>query len=165
MEQLWAPWRMEYILAQKPTECIFCIPTDISEDRSRLILHATEHNLIMLNRYPYCSGHLMVAPRQHTARLDALPGACQLDLMQSLSLCQSVLEEALHPDGFNVGINIGKAAGAGVDDHLHIHIVPRWQGDTNFMSVVPDVRVIPEDLLLTYDKIWPFFDARRQGKG
>src|SRR5512138_471976 len=130
MEQIWAPWRMEYILAPKSAECIFCIPMEITEDRSRLILHATKHTLILLNRFPYCSGHLMVAPRQHTTRLDALPSEGQLDLLQSLSFCQSVLERALQPHGFNIGINLGKAAGAGVDDHLHIHIVPRWEGDT-----------------------------------
>ena len=157
MEQLWAPWRMEYILSAKPETCIFCFPQEINVDRSRLLLHASEHALVMLNLYPYSNAHLMVAPRVHTARLDALPSASQLDLVQSVARCQSILEAAVRPSGFNIGINLGKAAGAGVDDHLHIHIVPRWEGDSNFMSAIADTRVIPEHLLVTYDALLPYF--------
>lgn len=153
MDRLWAPWRMEYILSDKSEECIFCIPEDVTVDRSRLILFANRHAIIMLNRYPYSNGHLMVAPRLHTNRLDALTAECQQGMLQALVDCQLALEKVMHPQGFNVGINLGKAAGAGVDDHLHIHIVPRWEGDTNFMSVIPDVRVMPEYLLVTYDKL------------
>jgi ATP adenylyltransferase len=157
MEQLWAPWRMEYIVGPKTGECIFCLPPETSSDRNRLILHATNSTLIMLNRYPYSNGHLMVAPRQHTCRLEALSEKTSLELFSSLVLCQQVLENRFKPQGFNVGMNLGKAAGAGVEDHLHIHIVPRWEGDTNFMSVLQDIRVMPEHLLDTYDKLVPFF--------
>jgi len=153
MDQLWAPWRMEYIAEPKSGECIFCLPPEIKMDRNRLVLHATDTTLIMLNRFPYTNGHLMVAPRQHTSRLAALPEKSQLELISSLVLCQQVLEKTMKPQGFNVGMNLGKAAGAGVDDHLHIHIVPRWEGDTNFMSVLQDIRVMPEHLLDTFDKL------------
>jgi ATP adenylyltransferase len=148
---------MEYITAPKPSGCIFCIHPGSSVDRERLILHATAATLVMLNRYPYTNAHLLVAPRQHTDRLDALSETVQLELMSMVILCQRVLEAAFKPHGFNVGMNLGKAAGAGVDDHLHLHIVPRWEGDTNFMSVLQDVRVIPEALLHTYDLLAPLF--------
>ena len=159
MDRLWAPWRMEYILAEKTADagCIFCIGEDHAADRQKLVLHRTKHSLVMLNRYPYTNGHLMVAPRQHTADLDRLADAEMLDLFATLRLCRNVLQAAARPDGFNIGINLGRAAGAGIEEHVHLHIVPRWNGDTNFMPVVAGTRVVPEALAATWHKLRPFF--------
>ena len=153
MKQIWAPWRMDYVTNQKPQGCIFCIDEDISHDRDRLLLHRTEHSLVMLNRYPYTNGHLMVAPRRHTAVLTSLGDREALDIFRTVSLCTTVLQEVAAPQGFNIGLNLGKAGGAGVEEHLHVHIVPRWNGDTNFMTVVADVRVVPEGLHVAYDNL------------
>ncbi len=161
MERLWAPWRMEYILLDKPEECIFCVPECPECDRERLILHRTPLSLVMLNRYPYTNGHLMIAPRRHTSEMDTLSAKEMLDLFETLRLCRRVLEETASPQGFNIGINLGRAAGAGIDEHLHIHIVPRWNGDTNYMTVIDDIRVMPENLLTTYDRLFPGFRTSR----
>lgn len=157
MERLWAPWRIDYILNEKPSDCIFCVSSDQEQDRDRLILHRTGLSLVMLNRYPYNNGHMMIAPFRHTADMNELSIAEMLDLFAALRLCRNVLEKTAAPQGFNIGVNLGKAAGAGVDDHIHIHIVPRWNGDTNFMSVIGDVRIMPENLLNTYEKLLPGF--------
>jgi ATP adenylyltransferase len=157
MERLWAPWRIDYILNEKPSDCIFCVSSDQGQDRNRLILYRTGLSLVMLNRYPYNNGHMMIAPFRHTADMNELSIAEMLDLFATLRLCRNVLEKTAAPQGFNIGINLGKAAGAGVDDHIHIHIVPRWNGDTNFMSVIEDVRIMPENLLNTYEKLLPGF--------
>jgi ATP adenylyltransferase len=122
-------------------------------DRERLILSRSSYSLMMLNRYPYTGGHLMVAPLRHTAELDELADSELLDLMHMLRNGRSLLQRVVRPDGFNIGLNLGKAAGAGVAEHLHIHIVPRWNGDSNFMTVIGDVRVIPEGLMATYDQL------------
>jgi ATP adenylyltransferase len=131
--------------------CIFC-PSEIM-DRERLLLARSDHSLLMLNRYPYTGGHLMVAPLRHTAELDDLTDAELLNLMHMLRKGRSLLQRVANPDGFNIGLNLGKAAGAGVEEHLHIHIVPRWNGDSNFMTVVGDIRVIPEGLMAAYDQL------------
>lgn len=154
MERIWAPWRMEYIMEKEPQGCIFC---GEGEDRERLVLRRTPLTLVQLNRYPYVNGHLMVVPRRHTADFDSLDDAEMLDLFREVALCRRVLCDALSPDGFNIGMNLGRAAGAGVEDHLHLHVVPRWHGDTNYMAVTADVRVLPEALLHTYDRLLPFF--------
>ncbi len=159
MERLWAPWRIEYILADKPEGCIFCVGDNPEIDRERLILHRGVASLVMLNRYPYTNGHLMVAPYRHTSDLDQLSDAEMLDLFKTVRLCRTILLQTATPQGFNIGINLGKAAGAGVDEHIHIHIVPRWNGDTNYLSVIADVRVMPENLLTTYDRLLPAFKA------
>ncbi|GAB4299824.1 MAG: HIT domain-containing protein [Desulfuromonadia bacterium] len=152
MEHLWAPWRMEYIRGEKRGGgCIFCFPDDARGDRERLLLEGSRHSILMMNRYPYSNGHLMVAPRRHLVRLDALSVEERLDLMEMLVRAQRLLEEVFRPDGMNIGINLGRVAGAGVEDHLHIHLVPRWNGDTNFMTVLGDVRVIPDHILASYD--------------
>ena len=157
MERIWAPWRIDYILNEKPSDCIFCVSSDQEQDRDRLILYRTGLSLVMLNRYPYNNGHMMIAPFRHTADMNELSIAEMLDLFAALRLCRNVLEKTAAPQGFNIGINLGKASGAGVDDHIHIHIVPRWNGDTNFMSVISDVRIMPENLLNTYEKLLPGF--------
>lgn len=157
MERLWAPWRMEYILDEKVSGCIFCRGCDGADDRQSLILHRSDTSFVMMNRYPYVNGHLMVAPRLHTGSLHDLSPEELLDLMETARLCQRVLTAEMNPGGFNVGFNLGSAAGAGIADHLHLHIVPRWAGDTNFMTVVGDVRVLPEALAAQYDRLLPRF--------
>jgi ATP adenylyltransferase len=154
MEKLYAPWRMDYIKSTKPDGCIFC-KDSIRNDE--LVLCENETSFVMLNRYPYVNGHLMVIPFRHVRHMEDLHHQEKLDMFDLQVVCIRVLKEALKPDGFNIGINLGKAAGAGVDDHMHIHIVPRWSGDTNFMSVVADVRVIPEDAHKTCDFLQPYF--------
>jgi len=160
MERLWAPWRIDYIVNTKPTGCIFCVPSERENDRQSLILCRTPFSLVMLNRYPYNNGHLMIAPFRHTADMDELSEEEMLDLFSTLRRCRKVLQEIASPQGFNIGINLGKAAGAGVDEHIHIHIVPRWNGDTNFMSVIGDLRVMPENLDRTYEKLFPEFSDK-----
>lgn len=157
MERIWAPWRIDYIVNEKPSGCIFCIPSEKTDDRENLILYRTPFSFVMLNRYPYNNGHLLVAPFRHTADLDDLSDEEMLDLFAAVRRCRNILRDAASPQGFNIGINLGKAAGAGVDEHIHIHIVPRWNGDTNFMSVVDDLRVMPENLKSTYEKLLPGF--------
>jgi ATP adenylyltransferase len=143
---------MGYIEGPKDGACIFCAaPT--GEPRERLLLGTTTHSLVMLNRYPYQNGHLMVAPRRHTASLPELPAEEHGDLAETLRRALASLADAFHPEGFNLGMNLGTCAGAGVADHLHWHIVPRWTGDTNFMPVVGDVKVMPQHLLATYDRL------------
>lgn len=154
MERLWAPWRIDYIMEKHPAGCIFCQQGD---ERERLVLVATPLVTIMLNRYPYVNGHLMVAPRRHTADLNSLSDAELVALLRGVALCQAALTRASTPHGFNIGVNLGKAAGAGVEDHLHLHVVPRWSGDSSFMNVLADTRVIPEALPETYDRLLPFF--------
>jgi ATP adenylyltransferase len=157
MQVLWAPWRMAYVGAGKTDAgCIFCRAVD-GDARDRLLLGASSASVVMLNRYPYASGHLMVAPRRHTAALPDLPDAEHADLADTLRRTLRTLEQVLRPDGFNLGMNLGTCAGAGVADHLHWHVVPRWSGDTNFMPVLADVRVMPEHLLATYDRLRPAF--------
>jgi ATP adenylyltransferase len=160
MNVLWAPWRMTYIGgADEQRACIFCAaPT--GDPRERLLLGATVHSLVMLNRFPYQSGHLMLAPRRHTADLPGLPAAEHADLAETLRRALAVLGETLRPEGFNVGLNLGASAGAGFADHLHWHIVPRWTGDTNFMPVLADVKVVPQHLLETYDRLREAFASR-----
>lgn len=154
MEQIWAPWRIGYVTGKEGGGCIFCSEGD---DRELLVLKRTPRTLVQLNRYPYSNGHLMVVPRRHTGDLDALEDAEMLELFREVRECRTVLTRALAPDGINVGINLGRAAGAGIEDHLHLHVVPRWHGDTNFMTVVADLRVLPEALLATYDRLLPHF--------
>jgi ATP adenylyltransferase len=158
MDVLWAPWRMAYIGGTAPTRgCIFC--NALTDDaRERLLLGVTPGAIVMLNRYPYASGHLMIAPRRHTADLPSLPADEHADLADTLRRAVATLEHVLRPQGMNLGMNLGAAAGAGVVDHLHWHVVPRWIGDTNFMTTVAEARVMPQHLLDTYDRLRPAFD-------
>jgi ATP adenylyltransferase len=157
MDVLWAPWRMAYVGAGVPAAgCIFCAALE-GDRRERLLLGTTGASLVMLNRYPYASGHLMVAPRRHTASLAALPDAEHADLAEALRRTAATLEAALRPQGMNLGMNLGASAGAGVVDHLHWHLVPRWTGDTNFMTTVAEARVVPQHLRETYERLAPAF--------
>ncbi len=161
MKHLWAPWRMEYIKGEANDErCIFCIRDLEGEDDSRMILFRGKSAFIIMNKFPYTNGHLMVAPYRHTAQLEELSDAESLEMHRLLVMGKQVLQEAISPQGFNIGMNLGQIAGAGVADHLHLHIVPRWSGDTNFMPVFADVRVIPQHLEATFRFLAPFFDGR-----
>ena len=157
MQVLWAPWRMAYVADKAARGCIFCAAME-GDRRERLLLGTTSGSLVVLNRYPYQNGHLMVAPRRHTASLSELPEPEHVDLAETLRRSVRSLAETFHPDGFNLGMNLGAAAGAGVVDHLHWHVVPRWAGDTNFMAAVAEVRVMPQHLLETYDRLRAAFD-------
>jgi len=158
---LWAPWRMEFIAAEKPKGCIFCdFPAaPESEDRKNLIVHRTAHAFVILNRFPYNSGHLMVVPRRHGADLDALPPEAWADLQELLRVTAAVLRTTYRPEGINLGMNLGRAGGAGIVDHLHWHLVPRWIGDNNFMPVLADVRVMVDHLDTTWEKVRAGFAA------
>ena len=155
MDHLYTPWRLDYVVNPKAVECPFCayLAQDPSNDAANLLLHRAQHAFVMLNRYPYNNGHLMVLPNRHISNLAALDDAAQLQIMQLTSLCITLLTEAFAPQGFNVGVNMGKAAGAGLADHLHVHVVPRWFGDTNFMPIVAQTRVLPEWLEDTYRRL------------
>ena len=159
MQVLWAPWRMSYIEGEKPEGCIFCASIDDASLRTSLIVGISAHARVMLNRYPYNNGHLLIAPHRHTAQLTTLPTDEFHDLMELLRRSMDIVNTVFHPQGVNIGMNLGVCAGAGVADHLHWHIVPRWAGDTNFMPVVSSVRVMPQHLLDCYDRLRPYFSA------
>ena len=153
MERLWAPWRIEYILSKKPPGCIFCDKPAEGRDEDNFILHRGKYHFIILNAYPYNNGHMMVVPYRHTASLAGWGAAEQQEMMELADLAADLLKRTMRPDGFNLGINMGLVGGAGVADHIHLHIVPRWNGDTNFMPVLSDTRVISEGLKDTYNKL------------
>ena len=144
-ERLWAPWRLQYIKGDTPDECIFCAKPKL-DDQAGLIVRRGEHCFVMLNAFPYTSGHVMIAPYRHTADLAALDRPTSDELMALTQESVEAIRAAYGPEGFNVGANLGTVAGAGVADHVHMHVVPRWEGDTNFMSVTGEVRVLPEAL-------------------
>lgn len=156
---LWAPWRMEYILSEKPKDCIFCLGEDKGEDRKRLVLYRSSRSFVIMNRYPYNNGHIMIAPLKHLADIGDLDEETAQDMFQLLQKSIAIIRSCMNPDGFNIGINIGKVGGAGIEEHLHIHVVPRWNGDTNFMPVIGDIRVMPEYLEDSYNKLYPYFKA------
>lgn len=161
MERLWAPWRLEYIVAEKVEGCIFCVFPSRDEDKKNHILYRGEHAYVIMNAFPYSNGHLLIPPYRHIADITELTDEENLEIMQLTQKCAVALKEVMRPDGFNVGMNLGTPAGAGIADHLHVHIVPRWNGDTNFMPVLADVKVIPEALEKTYDKLKSVFDRLR----
>lgn len=157
MQNLWAPWRIEYILGKREPYCIFCPEGGGLSDEERLILHRGSLSMVMMNKYPYNNGHLLVAPWRHVSGIDQLLDDEMLDLMKWVRTCTLILKRVMHPEGFNIGLNLGTVAGAGVEDHVHFHVVPRWGGDTNFLTVFADVRSIPEHLKQTYTKLLPHF--------
>jgi ATP adenylyltransferase len=160
-QPLWAPWRMEYIRSEKPKGCIFCdFPAaPEADDRANLLVHRAPHSFTCLNRFPYNSGHLMVIPRLHVADLSALPAAAWADLQGELRRAVEVVKAVYRPEGLNVGMNLGRPAGAGIDDHLHWHVVPRWTGDNNFMPVLDDQRVVVEALDAAWVRLRAGFEA------
>ena len=153
MKQIWAPWRIEYIQMEKPGECILCDKSEQRDDTANYILYRGDKNFVIMNAYPYNSGHLMIAPYRHVASLEKLTDEELGEHFGIVSRSVKVLKQVLKPDGFNIGINMGRIAGAGIDKHIHTHIVPRWQGDTNFMPVIADTKVINEALSETYKKL------------
>jgi ATP adenylyltransferase len=152
MARLWAPWRLEYVQGTGSGGCIFCLG-DASDDEARLVLHRGQHCFIIMNRFPYSNGHLMVAPLRHVADPGLLDAAEVAELHRLTTVSREILREVCKAQGFNLGMNLGAVAGAGVTDHLHQHIVPRWAGDTNFMPVFADVRVIPQHLQATCQQL------------
>ena len=158
--RLWAPWRYQYIrtAGAKSDSCIFCFgKLDAAERKRRLILHAGRDAIVMLNRYPYNNGHLMVAPRRHVASPELLTRDERGIIAELVSECCVQLRKALNPSGLNVGANLGRSAGAGIADHMHWHIVPRWDGDTNFMPVLASTRVLSQDLESSFQMLAPLF--------
>ena len=159
MDHLWAPWRGEFIHSpEKRSDCIFCTFPSEDRDRDNLILGRSPHSFVILNKFPYNNGHLMVIPRRHTDDFTALPVEELNDLSSVLQLAVGLLREAYRPQGFNVGMNIGAVSGAGIAGHIHHHVVPRWGGDTNFMPVLGQTKVMIEHLLTTWEKLRPSFD-------
>lgn len=157
MKQLWAPWRMEYVKSEKSDECIFCSLPKANEDTKNYILHRGQSAFIIMNIFPYNSAHIMVSPFRHIGCL-TLQNAEEIKEMNNLTRKSiEIFRAVINPEGFNVGYNIGKAAGAGYDEHIHCHIVPRWTGDTNFMPVLGETKVHPEHLKTTYKKLLPHF--------
>jgi ATP adenylyltransferase len=159
VETLWSPWRSEYIASgasedTQSSSCVFCeIQQSPERDETNFVLHRASRNFIVLNIYPYISGHLLIVPFEHVAELDAAAKATTDELMDLTKRCQTALREVYQPRGFNIGMNLGRAAGAGIVGHIHVHIMPRWMGDTNFISTVSNTRVIPEALATTYSKL------------
>ncbi|WP_297476242.1 HIT domain-containing protein [Thermococcus sp.] len=153
MKVLWAPWRIEYIRSPKHEGCIFCDFPKENRDRERLILYRGKKAFVIMNNYPYNPGHVMVVPYRHVANWEDLTDGELLEIMKLTQLMIKAIKRAMNPDGFNLGVNLGRVAGAGIDSHVHLHIVPRWNGDTNFMPVVADTKVIPESLQEAYDEL------------
>jgi ATP adenylyltransferase len=160
-QRIWAPWRMEYVKdASKDNEdeCIFCAKPAAGDDEASLIVHRGEGCFVILNKYPYTNGHLMIAPFQHLATLQELDAETMTEMMNLAQRGMAALEERYSPHGYNVGFNQGRVAGAGVEHHIHMHVVPRWGGDTNFMPVLGDTRVMPQTLEQSYEALRGAFD-------
>jgi ATP adenylyltransferase len=155
MKTMWAPWRMEYILGEKDKGCIFCKALSEEDD---LTLFKGKSTMVVMNKYPYINGHLLVAPSRHLSSLEQLSKSEMGVLLETVEKSVGILKKVMNPDGFNVGLNLGKVAGAGVEEHLHFHIVPRWFGDTNALTVFADVRVIPEHIQTTCSNLRPYFN-------
>ena len=160
MKQLWAPWRREYVLGPKLQTCIFCDALE-GTPKDSIVLCRGALTFVMLNKYPYINGHLLISPCRHVPQVEDLNEAEMADLMARIRQSIQVLKRAYRPDGFNVGMNLGKVAGAGVEEHLHFHLLPRWNGDTNFMSVLAETRVISEPLSHTWETLAPLFEQER----
>jgi len=158
VKPIWAPWRIDYILGEKEPGCIFCDKVKDDRDRDNGILLRGRTAFVILNAYPYNPAHVMVCPYDHVDTLEQMSPEALREVMELTRLSEIAIRWAVRPDGFNVGINIGRAAGAGIEEHLHVHVLPRWGGDVNFMPAVAGVHVIPEALLVTYDKLKPEFD-------
>ncbi len=157
MKQLWCPWRLEYILGPKPDSCVFCLPTCTDGDEERLVLYRGQWNFVIMNKYPYNNGHLMVTPYRHVMNICDLSANETTEMMRLLQDCTAIVQKSFSPQGVNIGLNLGEAAGAGIREHLHFHLVPRWNGDSSFMAILDEVRVVPEHLRRTYATLKPFF--------
>lgn len=160
MEHLWTPWRSTYVTGKTPAqECIFCAALHSGADTENLVLHRASHNFVLLNRFPYTSGHLMIAPNEHASRLSQIDESTSDEMWRLARSVEAIFEEIYHPNGVNLGMNLGEAAGAGIAAHLHLHMLPRWNGDANFMTVIGHTRVMPELLEDTFARLRPAFAA------
>lgn len=155
---LWAPWRIDYILGEKEKTCLFCRVLKESNDRENLVLYRGTHAFVIMNLYPYNPGHLMVAPNRHISELELLEPDESCELMTLTQKCVQILKQKMNPDALNAGINLGEIAGSSIKEHLHMHAVPRWQGDNNFMPVISDTRIVPQTLVDTYDFLFREFN-------
>ncbi len=166
MDTLWAPWRMTYIEKARPSTCLFCEVPYTENDEKDLLLYRGKSVFILMNLYPYNPGHLMIAPYRHVDDLSKLSHEEQAELIQEAARGVRALRQIMNPGGFNLGMNVGKVAGAGIEDHLHLHVVPRWSGDTNFMPVVGATKVIPQHPAATYQKLASLFRSTgKSGEG
>jgi ATP adenylyltransferase len=158
MEHLWSPWRYKYIAsADSQDGCVFCRINQAHQDAENYVVHRARLNFIVLNLYPYTSGHLMIVPYEHVASLAAVSEPTTTEMIELAKMAQTALETEYRPDGFNIGMNLGRSAGAGVADHLHLHVVPRWSGDANFVSIVGETRVLPEEMATTHERLRKHF--------
>ena len=158
MDHIWSPWRFKYITSNTTDEgCVFCRINQEHKDAENFVLHRSRLNFILLNLFPYTSGHLMIVPYEHLANLAAVNEPTTTEMIELAKKAQLALETEYHPDGFNIGMNLGRSAGAGVADHLHLHVVPRWSGDANFVSIIGETRVLPEDLAATCTRLKKHF--------
>ncbi len=159
MERLYTPWRLEYVKnsSRGMQHCIFCIKDESDKNREQFVLRISDNTMVMCNRYPYTSGHLLIAPREHTADFSRLKSDVVWEIMRLLQESMRIINDVYKAEGFNAGMNSGKASGAGVSDHIHFHILPRWAGDTNFMTTLSEVRVLPETVSQTYERLLPEF--------
>lgn len=154
MDYLWTPWRYRYVAeAKNISGCVFCNAVSANRDEETLIVLRSVKNFVILNRYPYTSGHVMIVPYDHTADFSGLEKETAAEMMFLSQRLQAAMEDVYHPDGFNLGMNLGRSAGAGIAEHLHLHLLPRWEGDTNFMTTVGETRVEPEELSTTYTRL------------
>jgi ATP adenylyltransferase len=159
MDRLWAPWRMKYILSAKKTSgCILCEERKKNDDRKNYILYRGKHTFVIMNLYPYNNGHLLIVPNTHESEIDKLPETELSDLMRTTQVAVNILKQVMRPEGLNIGINIGKSAGAGIPEHLHVQIVPRWTGDASYITVFDETRVLSELLDGTYERLKPYFE-------
>lgn len=163
MKQLWTPWRIKYILGPKPDECVFCLPAGKEEDEERLVLLRGSKCFVIMNKFPYNNGHIMVCPYRHVMALEDLTCGESHELMDLLQKCAAILKEHFNCEGINIGLNQGQAAGAGIREHLHFHLVPRWNGDSSFIAVMDEVRTIPQYLEETYADLRPYFQKLESG--
>ncbi len=159
METIFAPWRMEYIKSDKPDGCVFCKCSIRCDD---YVIFEGKTCFVMMNRYPYISGHLMIIPQRHIGKIEDLTQEERKEIFSLIDTAIRAMKEAMNPGGFNIGMNLGKPAGAGIEEHIHVHVIPRWEGDTNFMSVIGEVRVISEDVAVTAAKLIPLFKKNYQ---
>ena len=156
MDYLWSPWRYAYVTQEVPFKsCIFCAKAQQSNDEENLVLSRGAHNYILLNLFPYTCGHLMIAPYQHIGQLSLADDATWMEMTELTRKAEQALRKAYHPDGINLGMNLGKSAGAGIADHIHMHVLPRWQADSNFITTIGQTRVLPEALSETYQRLKP----------
>lgn len=160
MDYLWTPWRYQYVTAVgQPGECVFCAAAKSQDDRANLVVYRAALNFVILNRFPYTSGHFMIVPYAHVPTLEGMTEEAALEMMRLTRAGEKHLRSLYHPEGLNIGMNVGHSAGAGIAGHVHLHLLPRWTGDTNFMTTTGETRVLPEDLGVTWEKLRAAFGA------